>query len=324
MPHLLTSYFVAVVALLGIFLFSAPTSAQFTATLTVTDSASPNLHVHAPGSSFTLSITAVYGGSDSVFYQWLDAFGNALSSKFTLPSNTPTSIQPPDNLQGYISLTFTAGASIALPNRNPGEPYSYGFMRATPRGTTTNPNSYFGLVHSYNLQDPYVASFQKNSWWNSKYRLCFTFPPLFSQCYSYYCCSIFCFVLYKINLSFLSFRHFSIQLGTFDDVGRSIGKDRLLHVRSDERNHQSRQRSLDNHPGRHRGNIFIPAFQHPERRSTVSRKLCQRGSFRWSLHRARHRRESFREFLPAILLRQSQGEGSGSPSGCGECWGFQH
>jgi len=135
--------------------------------ISITDTESPKYHVHPPDASFHLTIESIYdsSGSNTVYYEWLDVNGHNVGSnvKTVLRSGVPTNVSSPGG-SVYVELSFTATPTLSLPDRNPGEPRSYGFVAMSPRGNIPNPKSHFGTVHpdSTNL---YLPTFTKNLWW---------------------------------------------------------------------------------------------------------------------------------------------------------------
>jgi hypothetical protein len=127
-------------------------------------------HVHPPGTQFTIAARVESSEPTVIHYQWQDFRGQALSDPAVIKSGELSTIHSPDSKVGYYGLVFRANDdTVALPNRQPGEPREYGFVILAPRTVSDrqiDPSSPFGMVHA-DIQDPYLPVWVKTATWKT-------------------------------------------------------------------------------------------------------------------------------------------------------------
>ena len=127
-------------------------------------------HVHQAGKPFTIDARVDYTGPAVIHYQWQDFRGRPLSDPFIIKAGESSTIQSPSSKVGYYGLIFWANDdTVALPNRQPGEPREYGFAILASRTASArriDTNSPFGMVHA-TIQDPYLPVWIKTVTWKT-------------------------------------------------------------------------------------------------------------------------------------------------------------
>lgn len=121
-------------------------------------------HIHSNQKNITISLTP--GKTLSVYYQWRDYLGKAVTGSKLLNSLITTT-RLPSTEPGYYGLVFMADDDVVLNDRWPGEELEFGFgVIYSDRELIIDGTEYFGTVHT-DLNDPYMPTWIKTMTWNT-------------------------------------------------------------------------------------------------------------------------------------------------------------